>query len=477
MKGIVSFAAAAVLAAAFAGSAVANEAFRGPLGVLANEPGVTEGYVLLTPQNSKTTYLIDNNGKIVNKWESEYKGFWGELKADGTLSRHGKLPEVDETGLWLFGGAAGIMEEFDWDGNKIWEYKMYIPGKEISHHTYEIMPNGNYLLLGWEYKSYDEAVAKGLNTKDGDRFLFREGYTEAKRHIDGVWPDFVREVDRATGKTVWERHVWDHNGKGKNKIDINKYCSPKVEHVYAGPDWTHFNGVAYNPDTDQVAVTSRNLAEVFVIDRKTGDIVYRWGNPANYGAGKAPAGYADDGDQTLWGPHAPDWLPNGNLSIIDNGARRPSHNYTRAVELDPKTNAVVWQWTPMAVGANPGNFYSHYQDGAQKLPNGNWMLTTSNDGHVIEVTSDKDIVWEFANPIRQDKVYKASNQHGKAGDSIHKALRYPADFPGFKGRKMKSEGRLPNWISVLSKEQVELPKKETPAAPVKKYPRVVPAAE
>ena len=62
------------------------------------------------------------------------------------------------------------------------------------------------------------------------------------------------------------------------------------------------------------------------------------------------------------GPHAPDWLPNGNLSIIDNGARRPSHNYTRAVELDPKTNAVVWQWTPMAVKANPSNFYSHYQD-------------------------------------------------------------------------------------------------------------------
>ena len=157
MKRFTSLAAAAVLAAAFAGSAVANEAFRGPLGVLANEPGVTEGYVLLTPQGSKTSYLIDNNGKIVNKWESEYKGFWGELKADGTLSRHGVLPEIDSTGLWLFGGAAGIMEEFDWNGNKIWEYKMYIPGKEVSHHTYEIMPNGNYLLLGWEFKSYEEA--------------------------------------------------------------------------------------------------------------------------------------------------------------------------------------------------------------------------------------------------------------------------------------------------------------------------------
>lgn len=200
------------------------------------------------------------------------------------------------------------------------------------------------------------------------------------------------------GKTVWEWHVWDHLGKGKDKFDINVFCPPSVERVYAGPDWTHFNGVAYNPETDQIAVTSRNLGEVYIIDKKTGNIVYRWGNPANYGEGKAPAGYADDGDQQLFGPHAPDWLPNGNLSIIDNGARRPSGNYTRAVELDPKTDKVVWFWGPGAVGANGSNFYSHYQDGAQKLPNGNWLLTTSNDGHVVEVTKDKDIVWEYANP-------------------------------------------------------------------------------
>ena len=103
MKRFTSLVATAALTATFAGSAFAYEAFRGPLGVLTNEPGATEGYVLLTPQNSKTTYLIDNNGKIVNKWVSEYTGFWGELKADGTLSRHGVLPEVKETGLSLFG--------------------------------------------------------------------------------------------------------------------------------------------------------------------------------------------------------------------------------------------------------------------------------------------------------------------------------------------------------------------------------------
>lgn len=86
-------------------------------------------------------------------------------------------------------------------------------------------------------------------------------------------------------------------------------------------------------------------------------------------------------------------------------------------------------------------------------------------------------MWEFTNPIRGDKVYAASQSARQGRRQHHKARCYPADFPGFQGKKMKNEGKLPNWTSVLSKDQVELPKKEAPAAPVKTYKRVVPAAE
>ena len=392
---------------------------------------------------------------------------------NGNLIRHSSLPGVRPS----FGGQAGLFEEFDWNGKKVWEYKCYIPDEEVSHHTFEVMPNGNLLILVWKKYSYEDALAKGLKPDAPGRYLFREGLKDGKQVIEGIWPDVVREIEHGTGRVVWEWAVWDHIGTGPDQIDINKFV-PRIRHAWAGPDWTHFNGVAYNPATNEIAITSRNLAEVYVIDYGSDKgIKYRWGNPANYGKGAAPAGYADDGDQKLFGPHAPDWTAEGTISIMDNGHTRPSGNYTRAVELDPKKNAVVWQWKASDVRTWDWNFYSQTQSGAQKLPNGNWMLTTSNDGHVIEVTNEKDIVWEFTNPIRGDKVYAASNQHGKAGNSIHKALRYPADFPGFQGKKMKNEGKLPNWTSVLSKDQVELPKKEAPAAPVKTYKRVVPAAE
>lgn len=50
-------------------------------------------------------------------------------------------------------------------------------------------------------------------------------------------------------------------------------------------------------------------------------------------------------------------------------------------------------------------------------------------------------------------------------------------FPGFAGKKMKREGKLPNWTSTLSRDAVPLPMtSEGKPETVKKYVRVVPAA-
>ena len=446
MKMFLYLLAAFVLLSIIPRSGNAYEAFKGPLGVLQNSPEASKGYVLIVPHDSKKSWLIDNEGNVVKEWTSEHNGFFGELLPNGNFVRHGRIDGAKPT---KFGGTCGILEEFDWNGKKIWDYRMYTPDQVVSHHTFEVMPNGNYLVLGWEHKTYEEAIAKGLKPELPGREMKPEGITVEDELIQGIWPDFIREIDRKTGKTVWEWHVWDHIGTGKDQIDINKFIPPLISKAYAGPDWTHFNGLAYRAATDEICVTSRNLAEVYVINRKSGKITYRWGNPANYGAGKAPGGYTDDGDQKLFGPHAPDWTPEGNITILDNGHSRPSGNYTRALELNPKNGEVVWEWDARAVKAQMGNFYSAFQCGAQKLANGHWMITSTNDGHVVEVTNDKKIVWEFISPIREDKIYKTSDGHGAGGDNVHKALRYTPDWSGFSGKELKPLYQLPNWVKIL----------------------------
>ena len=459
--------AAAALALSFVCSApaAAYEAFSGPLGLLYSDKSKAfDGYTLVAPLQTNVTYLMDMDGNIINEWTCDTTPFYSELLPNGNLIRHGRLPDA-----WpAYGGVSGVLQEYDWSGNKVWEYKMFTPGVEVSHHTFEVMPNGNYMLLGWEHKSYDEMVKAGRDVNLPGHSVFKDGMKIDGRMVEGIWPDFVREINRQ-GETVWEWHVWDHLGKGPDKIDINVFLTPKRSPVTAGPDWTHFNGVSYNPNTDQVALTSRNLGEVYIIDKKTGNIVSRWGNPANYGEGKFPSGYYDDGDTELFGPHAPDWTSDTTVSIFDNGDARLSANYSRAVEVDVTTGKIVWQWRPADVGTTPSNFYTATQGGCQKLPNGNWLITSTNTGgHTIEVTPDKEIVWEFINPLgRGNKVYATSGKHGQTGQfMVHKSLRYAKDDPRFAGKDMSVKRKLmpegtPNWVELLRFQSApsELPKK------------------
>ena len=459
--------AAAALALSFVCSApaAAYEAFSGPLGLLYSDKSKAfDGYTLVAPLQTNVTYLMDMDGNIINEWTCDTTPFYSELLPNGNLIRHGRLPDA-----WpAYGGVSGVLQEYDWSGNKVWEYKMFTPGVEVSHHTFEVMPNGNYMLLGWEHKSYDEMVKAGRDVNLPGHSVFKDGMKINGRMVEGIWPDFVREINRQ-GETVWEWHVWDHLGKGPDKIDINVFLTPKRSPVQAGPDWTHFNGVSYNPNTDQVALTSRNLGEVYIIDKKTGNIVSRWGNLANYGEGKFPSGYYDDGDTELFGPHAPDWTSDTTVSIFDNGDARLSANYSRAVEVDVTTGKIVWQWRPADVGTTPSNFYTATQGGCQKLPNGNWLITSTNTGgHTIEVTPDKEIVWEFINPLgRGNKVYATSGKHGQTGQfMVHKSLRYAKDDPRFAGKDMSVKRKLmpegtPNWVELLQFQSApsELPKK------------------
>ena len=459
--------AAAALALSFVCSApaAAYEAFSGPLGLLYSDKSKAfDGYTLVAPLQTNVTYLMDMDGNIINEWTCDTTPFYSELLPNGNLIRHGRLPDA-----WpAYGGVSGVLQEYDWSGNKVWEYKMFTPGVEVSHHTFEVMPNGNYMLLGWEHKSYDEMVKAGRDVNLPGHSVFKDGMKIDGRMVEGIWPDFVREINRQ-GETVWEWHVWDHLGKGPDKIDINVFLTPKRSPVTAGPDWTHFNGVSYNPNTDQVALTSRNLGEVYIIDKKTGNIVSRWGNPANYGEGKFPSGYYDDGDTELFGPHAPDWTSDTTVSIFDNGDARLSANYSRAVEVDVTTGKIVWQWRPADVGTTPSNFYTATQGGCQKLPNGNWLITSTNTGgHTIEVTPDKEIVWEFINPLgRGNKVYATSGKHGQTGQfMVHKSLRYAKDHPRLAGKDMSVKRKLmpegtPNWVELLQFQSApsELPKK------------------
>jgi hypothetical protein len=99
--------------------------------------------------------------------------------------------------------------------------------------------------------------------------------------------------------------------------------------------------------------------------------------------------------------------------IYDNGWNK--RNYTRVIELDPVKKEIVWEYK----ADPPESFYSRTEGYAQRLPNGNTLITESRKGRVFEVTKDKEIVWEWFNP----EINKDGRREG-----VYRMVRYPKNY-------------------------------------------------
>src|SRR5262245_50677485 len=113
-------------------------------GVSLNDPKAYKGYTLVAPMNSKMTYLIDMDGRVVKTWESEVTpGLSAYLLENGHLLRAGNL---GQKGQLQGAGAGGRIQEFDWEGNLVWDYTISTKTQQ-QHHDIHRMPNGNVLLV------------------------------------------------------------------------------------------------------------------------------------------------------------------------------------------------------------------------------------------------------------------------------------------------------------------------------------------
>jgi hypothetical protein len=206
-------------------------------------------------------------------------------------------------------------------------------------------------------------------------------------------------------------------------------------------------------------LNSRNFGEFYLINHKTGAMEFRWGNPCTYGQGKCPSFY-DDGDQQLFGPHSVTKLDNGNFLIFDNGWQRPEGNRSRSVEMDPKSKTIVWQYATRT----QNSFYSAFQGSTQRLPNGNTLITSTNMGHIFEVTGGArpQVVWEFVLPTAAKGVPTCFLEDTTG--TVHRSHRYGLDYPALKGKDLSQRrpfklGCLELWRWTEPQVQQELKQK------------------
>ncbi|MCX6271104.1 MAG: aryl-sulfate sulfotransferase [Bacteroidetes bacterium] len=425
--------------------------------ILSDTSQCFNGYTLFAPMKSHTAYLIDINGNKVNSWTGAYlPGSLVMLCPDGNLLRTCEV--LTGNHFYGGGGVAGRLEKYDWNNNLVWSFDYY--GSEYStHHDVEIMPNGNILLLAWEKKTMSEVVEAGRDTTNAF-------YNE-------IWSQEIVEIEptgSSGGNIVWEWHVWDHLVQNFNATKANysnDIKQPQLMNINFGPkitDWLHFNSVRFNPERNEIMVSSHGTSEVWIIDHSTttaqaaghsggnrgmgGDILYRWGNPRAYGRGTV-------NNQKLFSQHDCRWIEPGspgagNILIFNNGLNRPAGPFSSVMEIVPPIatdssyyrapntafgpSSAVWTY----VGNPLTSFYSMNISGATRLPNGNTLICYGINGDFFEVTTGGQKVWEYINPTNDDTVVMQGED--PINNMVFKMYRYAPDFSGFNGVDLTPSG-------------------------------------
>jgi len=421
------------------------------VGVFQNDSLAFNGYTLLFPNVSKNTWLLDNCGNVVHSWESEYNpGLVAYLLENGDLLRTARIGSN-----FNGGGSGGRIERYNWEGEMTWSYN-YSSDLFHQHHDIEFLPNGNILIIAWELHSVEDAIEHGRNPQ-----------TLAN---DGIWSEHIVEV-KPVGDSeieiVWKWQLWDHmiQGFDETKDDFGVIADhPELWDINsgnAGIDWIHFNSIDYNPTLDQIVLSSRHLNEVYILDHSTttteaasheggnsgkgGDILYRWGNPENYGRG-------GEDDKTLFGQHDAQWIEPGRpdegaLMVFNNGIGRPEGNFSTVdvweTPVDDDGNYSIEEDAPFApdnlswfYAANPfQGLYSSNISGAQRLPNGNTLICEGRTGDLLEVDYNGTHRWRYKSPVvGQGFVTQGNNVNN---NNVFRAYRYAPDYPAFIDRELE----------------------------------------
>ncbi|MEC2074795.1 aryl-sulfate sulfotransferase [Metabacillus fastidiosus] len=386
--------------------------------------------------------LIDMNGKEVHLWKG-LRGFPNKIFPGGYVLGHtfNRDPEYgfqDE----------GDLVQVDFEGNVVWKFDKHEfitdPGHEgrwlaRAHHDYQREGNS----VGYYAPDQNPKTDSG-NTL----ILAHRDVHNPKISKYELLDDVILEVDWE-GNVVWEWSFSDHFDELQFDDEAKKIIYEEPNRRFFGNksgDWLHINSIsAVGPNRhydagderfhpDNIIWDAREANIIGITDKRTGKIVWQIG----------PDYSKPELKHLGWiiGQHhahiIPQGLPGeGNLLVFDNGgwggygAPNPSspdgnknavRDHSRVLEIDPVTLEIVWQYTgheaKFQVPTDSFRFYSPYISSAQRLENGNTLITEGANGRIFEVTENHEIVWEYISPYK----------NARNSNMVYRAYRVPYNW-------------------------------------------------
>lgn len=338
--------------------------------------GVTEwdqresapGWNLYCSGHGAEAVLMDMSGETLHRWALPIEALPGAPRGfpawRGAWRRVHLFPDGSLLALYAYLGLVHV----EVDSSPRWHRF------SAAHHDFDVLEDGRILVL--------EQVERDLPGLGSNEPLLDD-------HIVSLGPG-GEEHARLSLIDALRASPWSGLVERSASLRTDVLHTNTLEVLRAAPRVPHD---AFRPG--RALVCFREIHTVAVVDLDQGRVVWLQQGP--------------------WAmPHQPSVLPNGHLLVFDNMGHG---GYSRVVELDVVGGNLTWQYA-----AEPAqDFFSIFSGSAQRLSNGNTLITESYAGRAFEITPRGELVWRFESPHR-------AGEEGELVAVLSELVRVPPEF-------------------------------------------------
>ncbi len=338
-------------------------------GVLRYDPARTQpGYTLYTVAPDLSAHLIDMNGRELHRWKlsrdriilgGAADTLFGILEPQiecGHLFPNGDLLLVYEQKA--VGAANTRLVKLDKDSNVLWTSRVSV------HHAIEVVGDKIYALTGKIRPPSSNPIVNAF---------FRMPYIDESVSILGSRGNtlnthsILRAMANSTRMRLTDAIPFGDRIDRLHSNSLNVLTERTARFIPGAKP-------------GDVLLSLRNLNMLVVMDLEAEKIVW-----ALRGSWRKQ--------------HDAKMLPNGHILLFDNRGDLMAHGRSRVLEIDPRTGGIIWSYD----GTDRDPLDSEYRGGAQRLADGNTLISESASGRFLEVAPDGSIVWEYVSPLQAEE--------------------------------------------------------------------------
>jgi hypothetical protein len=290
--------------------------------------------------------LMDMDGSVVHEWQLDFRTAWPgrEVSPDITGDEYWRrVLLLDDGGIVAIYEGLGIVR-LGRDSELIWAREGGY------HHDLERTPDGGFCVLDREARLVPRISRKHPVLEDFVAYLDADGNVVRRFSL-------LEAFERSSFASMLVGMDWGGDIFHTNTLEL-------LDGRLAGKSPAFRGG--------NLLISVLMLDTIAVVDPDTETVVWVLTG--------------------MWRQqHQPTVLPDGRMLVFDNKAGTET---SEVLELDPFSQAVAWSYR----GTPARPFYSETCGSNQRLPNGNTLITESDNGRAFEVTSEGAVVWEYINP-------------------------------------------------------------------------------